>query len=499
MRGAPGRADEHVDSGAGSTVPSPEWVTPTEAAFLAGTSEEAVAQAIADARLSAWTSKDGARSLIPSNELATVVFPADGSRPRFPDLVPEETEIEPPVEAWLPPPSPEPPWAAPPNPLDDAVDDVLGWETISAHEANGRVEQGESQPVQALDLEPVQAVEPVQAPAVEPEYRMDMPVGRGEPDIEGFWNRVDHDEPRVPTGADADGIFAQPAPPDVRDADDGPEYNPGEEVPAPARRGRRRTRFVWELVVLAVAAGLFAKSMLVTPEDNPTASPLGGPAAPTASPAQPGAEAPAHSRDDSIPPPVDDDLVFPIAPSFDTPVFLQRGHLVTAVATITNPNEVYALPSISVTFVVRDSDGRVLAKHQARASVPPLRSVQVVAPDMSIRGKGATVANVVLLPGPIGWTPAGSMVPSGLQVDGAGFASSGPGDLTIVASVSNTGAGIESGVLTCFAQDATGGLTGAGVAEISLRPGDAGPISISVARPAPGSRQANCEIAPKGR
>jgi len=54
---------------------APEWVTPAEAALLAGASHESVAEAIADARLRVWSSRDGARVLIPGSELSILMHP----------------------------------------------------------------------------------------------------------------------------------------------------------------------------------------------------------------------------------------------------------------------------------------------------------------------------------------------------------------------------------------------------------------------------------------
>jgi hypothetical protein len=495
MRGVSDREDDAAST-VGSSIIVPEWVTPAEAAFLAGTSEEAVAQAIAEAQVHAWSSKDGARSLISSAELTTVLFPADGSGPRLPDFEPgPPADTEYPTEAWVPAPDPTDVWPLAPRPPEGsiAVDTAPPGEAVTFVID---VDDTDGQHVQeASDLTEA-------APRWNIPDRPDTSEPGAGPEVGEVQDPVEKEESSPAAGRDADEAFGQWDLPGIHDADearvvdDEVDFDRADGEHAIPRPRRRRARRVWGLVVLLVAAGAAAKLLLPTGGDHPSA---GSAAVATTPPAVPEAGPSNATPDDPTPSPVDTALVFPDAPAFDTPVFVQHGRWVTAVATIANANEAYWLPSISVTFVVRDQKGNVLAKHDTRVSVPPLTSVRLVAPDMTIHPKSATAVSVRLEPGLVGWAPPTSLFSSGLEVAGSGFSSSGPGDLTVVASVSNTGTARESGRLVCVVEDAAGGLTGAAEAMISLRPGQAKPIPVPVPRPAAGSHHADCEIVPEGR
>jgi hypothetical protein len=173
--------------------------------------------------------------------------------------------------------------------------------------------------------------------------------------------------------------------------------------------------------------------------------------------------------------------------------------LVVSAATVVNSNPAWGMLSTGVTFVVRDRMGHELARHTTRVAVPPDESARVVAPEMMVQPKNATVDRVDLVLDPAKWTPAGSFITPTLTVDGAGFSSEGDGDLTAVASISNTGARRMSAELVCVLEDAAGGLTGAAAGQVSLGPGKGRLVRLPVKEPAAGTRQAQCEIVARGR
>jgi hypothetical protein len=172
---------------------------------------------------------------------------------------------------------------------------------------------------------------------------------------------------------------------------------------------------------------------------------------------------------------------------------------VTASTAVTNPNPGYGLQSFPVTFVAQDATGRQLGTSTVTVSVPPMAVVRAVVPDMRIHPKNAKVDSVVAQFGNVVWTPAGSFRGTGLQVEGAGLSSSGTGGLTVIASVSNQTTTDQSGRLICEIDDATGGLTGAVTARVSMKAGQGGPVQIPVPHPSPDARFPSCEIVPEGR
>jgi hypothetical protein len=149
--------------------------------------------------------------------------------------------------------------------------------------------------------------------------------------------------------------------------------------------------------------------------------------------------------------------------------------------------------------VVRDRLGHVLATKNVDVSVPPATSVRAVTSDLQVRPTHS-VADIVLVKlGRVVWTPLGSYVPPGLQVEGAGVSNSRRGDVTIVASISNRGSRQESGTLVCVAEDTAGGMTGVATTTVSLRPRRASAVAVPLPRSVGRSRHAECEIDPEGR
>jgi hypothetical protein len=185
-------------------------------------------------------------------------------------------------------------------------------------------------------------------------------------------------------------------------------------------------------------------------------------------------------------------------------VFTQHGDRVTASATLNNPNEDLAVRSIAVTFVVRDRHQHVLARHLTRVSVPPSGSVRAVAANLRVHPTGANVAGVVLRSGRPHWESAASFrQPThhgpALRVEGAGLSSTGAGNLTVVASVSNSGRSPAGGKLVCTVDNAASKTIGSVTAQISLPPQGGGLFRLPMSNPRPGAVRAACEIFPVGR
>jgi hypothetical protein len=183
-------------------------------------------------------------------------------------------------------------------------------------------------------------------------------------------------------------------------------------------------------------------------------------------------------------------------------VFTQHGGRVTASAKLNNPNE--ELRSIAVTFVVRDRQHHVLARHVTRVSVPPTGSVRAVATNLRVHPAGARAAGVVLQLGhPRSESAASFRQPAhhvpALRVEGTGFSSTGPHNLTVVASVSNAGSAPAGGKLVCTVENAASKAIGSVTAQVSLPPQQGGLFRIPLANPRPGAVRADCEIIPEGR
>jgi len=77
--------------------------------------------------------------------------------------------------------------------------------------------------------------------------------------------------------------------------------------------------------------------------------------------------------------------------------------------------------------------------------------------------------------------------------------STGPGDLTIVVSVSNSGSAPGAAKIVCAVENAASRELVSVNAEVSLAPQQGGLFRIPVANPPPGAVRADCEIVPEGR
>ena len=287
---------------------------------------------------------------------------------------------------------------------------------------------------------------------------------------------------------------------ETHDTDEQLEAEPDAAEPPRIRSadGRRRGRVrAGAAAILVIAAALVARSLFLTPDAHPAlqGSPPPAHGRPTAPPAQP------TTPPTAVPtaPPTVAPTGKPRPVFLNKPVFSQRGPWLTVATRVTNPNRRFALGPTNVTFVVRDRGKHVLAIRTTRVSAAPGSFALAVATDVRINPAGAKAATVVARAQTPAWSPAATFVPPAIRVDGAGFASSGPGDLRVVAALSNAALARVSGRVLCVVADASGGLTGAVTSRVSLWPGQARMFSFQVARPGSGSHRVQCEIMPEGR
>jgi hypothetical protein len=431
MAGGTSRTDEDLGPGATPDALGPEWFTPAEAALFAGTTRDAVIEAIEEHRLPAWSSRDGARTLIPSTALAS-------------GLADSMNELD-----WDPP--------SPPSSPGLDVEDPSGDDTP---------------PVTPAAPLPVVPPIPEGARAHSPARTEGVPEAT-DPIEQGPETDAEPDELRAPSLVDQ------------------PRYR---------RRGRRRGRHIAELIVIVIATGLFARAMLMPTGAHPSVSPgsahrpAGLPSPTSITRPTPGPTAIAPTTTPPGPHPL---LV-------TRPVFTQHGDAVTASARLNNPNQELAVRSIAVTFVVRDRHHHVLARHRARVSLPASGSVRAVATNLRIHPAGARVAGVVLRSGHPHWESAASFrKPThhgpALRVEGTGLSSTGPGNLTVVVSVSNAARSPSVGKLVCTVHNAASKAIGSVTAQISLPPQGGSLFRIPMASPRPGAVRADCEIIPEGR
>ena len=443
-------------------------MTPAEAALFTGARREAVIEAVEEHRLPAWSSKDGASTLILSSALASGLVDSsnDVDRPQLqptlpaPGVEPSSVEVPPATAPLAPFPT------VPPMP--EAVRAPSRSRAAGIAGAAGSMHS-------PTPPEHIQAV------------FEESSAGSREDSTLHASEDVSPRPAVIRTDPAADDRKA-PSPPRVRKA---------------RGEGSRRRRVAvptGTTIVIVLAVGLFARAMLLPTGAHPAAQPAG-------------ARRPVHvptptssTQPTAVPTPTPT-IAAPPGPrplSVARPVFAQHGDRVTASATVDNPNDELAVRSMVMTFVVRDGRRHVVARHVTRVSVPPSGSVRAVAKNLRVRPAGAKVAGVVVRPGRPRWESAASFrrpTPPGpaLRVEGAGLSSTGPGNLTVVASVSNSGSAQGAGKLLCTVENAAAKALGSVTADVSLPPQQGGLFHIPMENPPRGAVRADCQIVPEGR
>ncbi|HEY7282892.1 MAG TPA: hypothetical protein VID47_15000 [Actinomycetota bacterium] len=477
------RSNEVPGPAAAVGMPVPEWVTPLEAALISGTTEKAVVRAIEERRLRAWASKDGRRVLIRTSELPMAFardpthvrtqpppFPGRGTPPNGAvngrSRPPTWIEVDPgSLREWPAPaqpdrrPAPVPPGAGrtsapgPPAPPPGTVAPRAAVHTVR------RTPKPEP---------PAREVR--RDPATEP------PV----PDIGSY------PPPKAAPEGPAETAPVADEPPTPRIFESEPD---ADEAPKPERRhGRRRARAAAVVAgALVIVAALVAKSLFLTHDDRRV-----GPVAPTGPPTQTAPPATPTAPPTIVP------AAKPRALYINAPQFTQHGARLTVATRVTNPNGAYALGPTEVTFEARDRGKHAMAISTAQIAAAPSASTLAVVTDMPL-GSTAKVATVVVKARTPAWQPAATYTPPTIRVDGAGFASTGDGDLTVIAQLSNTVPARSRGQVVCVVNGPSGALTGTVTARVSLWPGQSRSFSLHVSRPAPGSHRVACEMMPEGR
>jgi hypothetical protein len=151
--------------------------------------------------------------------------------------------------------------------------------------------------------------------------------------------------------------------------------------------------------------------------------------------------------------------------------YIQQGSSVSAVVTLTNPNDGWWLPSSGMDFAALDDRGRVVATYQTTVTLGPGESKIEVAPALVLGPGVHTVGSVRVTLHPTGWRPAATFVSTGLAVSPVHVNPGDAGSTTITGRIANHGNRTENVQISC-ALTAGEQLAGVGVALLNdLSPG----------------------------
>jgi hypothetical protein len=170
------------------------------------------------------------------------------------------------------------------------------------------------------------------------------------------------------------------------------------------------------------------------------------------------------------------------------PGVVREGGLVTAATTVVNQSDARWLPPSTVTFVVRDGSGRVVAKATTTVSLGPASAETVVAPELDI-----DPASIAAIEARIDAAPlrAGRYRGPGVSVERA---SAAEGGRAISGTLAVDGRARRTALLSCAVFGPLDELAGATTATVDLSRASDGRLTFWLTvRPAgPGPYRASC-------